>query len=93
MLISTRDNSTPLYNREGKVHGASPFSGLRVDVQGNSILLPERGAAYRLVAPDNAYVLLADLILNPVTPQPSTKKPFTLTVEGYKPFSGELELL
>lgn len=105
--VLTKDNETPLYNALGKVHGASPLRTSSVEVTGNPVELREgRGKAYRLVDPDNAYVLLADLNLNtnptpnpdPVPdptpepePTPTTPHRLTMIVDGVSVF--EMDIL
>lgn len=99
----TKRDETLLYKgagaQEGKIHSASPIkgAGTRVEVQGNAVNIAQRGACWRLINPDNAYVLIGDLesLTNPEPPPPpppsNMKEPFTLKVTGYKLFSGELE--
>lgn len=72
MIFQTKDDNTPLYNREGKVHGSSPWRQLTIDVQGSPVRVGDRGMAYQLTHISNAYVLVSDLVSSAPPPPPDT---------------------
>ena len=85
MELATKDSETPLFKRDGRVHGSSPWRQTRIDVQGNPINIGtdvQRGMAYQVAEAglENAYVLISDLATSPA---PAPGKTITHVISVY----------